>query len=160
MGFKFFFRQTIEGFQGFGKLLGYLNYHNLTLMNYIYDKKLSEASYKTCLNNISNLFGSPFIDHYYDKFDGRQLIEAIQIFNRFDNQNVTSKINEIGQIFFLRRLQNYVLNESAEVEANMLSNEIKSLNEINLLILKNHININFVKDQNVNPENEENNNTN
>ena len=150
----------IEGFQGFGKLLGYLNYHNLTLMNYIYDKKLSEASYKTCLNNISNLFGSPFIDHYYDKFDGRQLIEAIQIFNRFDNQNVTSKINEIGQIFFLRRLQNYVLNESAEVEANMLSNEIKSLNEINLLILKNHININFVKDQNVNPENEENNNTN
>ena len=79
----------IEGFQGFGKLLGYLNYHNLTLMNYIYDKKLSEASYKTCLNNISNLFGSPFIDHYYDKFDGRQLIEAIQIFNRFDNQNVT-----------------------------------------------------------------------
>ena len=45
-----------------------------------------------------------------------------------------------------------MLNECAEVEANMLSNEIKSLNEINLLILKNHININFVKDQVANPE--------
>ena len=150
----------IEGFQGFGKLLGYLNFHNLASMNNIYDKKLTDAQYKACLNNITNLFGSPFIDHYSDKYDGRQLMESIQIFNRFDNQNLVQKINEIGQIFFLRRLQNYILNESAEVEANMLSNEIKSLNEINLLILKNHININFVKDPNVNPENEENNNNN
>ncbi len=150
----------IEGFQGFGKLLGYLNYHHLTSLNYIYNKKISDSYYIKCLKTISSAYGSPFIDHYVDKYDGRQLIENIQMFNKFDNQNLVLKINEIGQIFFLRKLQNYVLNECAEVEANMLSNEIKSLNEINLLILKNHININFIKDQGSNPENEEKNNTN
>ena len=150
----------IEGFQGFGKLLGYLNYHHLTSLNYIYNKKISDSYYIKCLKTISSAYGSPFIDHYVDKYDGKQLIENIQMFNKFDNQNLVLKINEIGQIFFLRKLQNYVLNECAEVEANMLSNEIKSLNEINLLILKNHININFIKDQGNNPENEEKNNTN
>ena len=150
----------IEGFQGFGKLLGYLNYHNLSSLNNIYNKTVTDSSYVKYLKRISNLYGSPFIDHYVDKYDGRQLFETIQIFNKFDNQNLLSKINEIGQIYFLRKLQNYSLNESAEVEANMLSDEIKSLNEINLLILKNHININFIKDEGTNPENQEKNNIN
>ena len=145
----------IEGFQGLGKLLGYLNYHKLTSLNYIYNKKITDSYYIRCLRNISTLYGSPFIDHYDDRYDGRQLTETILSFNKFDNQNLVLEINEIGQIFFLRKLQNYMLNECAEVESNMLSNEIKSLNEINLLILKNHININFVKDQVANPEEQE-----
>ena len=149
----------IEGFQGFGKLLGYLNYQNLISLNSIYDKTLIDSYYKVCLNSITKLYGSPFNDHYIEKYDGRQIIDEIIAFNnRYDNTNFVLKINEIGQIFFLKKLQNYMLNESAEVEANMLSNEIKSLNEINLLILKNNININFVKDESANAENEENNN--
>ena len=142
----------IEGFQGFIKLLGYLNYQNLISLNNIYNKTVTDASYIKCLKNISNLYGSPFIDHYMDKYDGRQLTDTIQTFSRYDNQILIAKIYEIGQIFFLRKLQNYIVNESAEVEATMLSNEIKSLNEINLLILKNHININFIKDPSLNPE--------
>ena len=142
----------IEGFQGFIKLLGYLNYQNLISLNTIYNKTVTDASYIKCLKNISNLYGSPFIDHYMDKYDGRQLTDTIQTFSRYDNQILIAKIYEIGQIFFLRKLQNYIVNESAEVEATMLSNEIKSLNEINLLILKNHININFIKDPSLNPE--------
>ena len=58
----------------------------------------------------------------------------------------------------MKKLQNYVISESAEVEANMLNTEIKSLNEINLLILKNNININFIQNQNNEEENNENNN--
>jgi WASH complex subunit strumpellin len=142
----------IEGFQGFIKLLGYLNYQNLISLNTIYNKTVTDASYIKCLKNISNLYGSPFIDHYMDKYDGRQLTDTMQTFSRYDNQILIAKIYEIGQIFFLRKLQNYIVNESAEVEATMLSNEIKSLNEINLLILKNHININFIKDPSLNPE--------
>ncbi len=142
----------IEGFQGFIKLLGYLNYQNLISLNTIYNKTVTDASYIKCLKNISNLYGSPFIDHYMDKYDGRQLTDTIQTFSRYDNQILIAKIYEIGQIFFLRKLQNYIVNESAEVEATMLSNEIKSLNEINLLILKNNININFIKDPSLNPE--------
>ena len=146
----------VEGFQGFGKLLGYLNYHHLCSLYNIYNKSLADGYYIKNLKTTMDLYNSPFIDHYNDKYDGRQLIDSIQYFNKFDNQNLVLKINEIGQIFFLKRLQNYVLSETAEVESNMLSNEIKSLNEINLLILKNHININFIKDENA--ENEENNN--
>ena len=142
----------IEGFQGFIKLLGYLNYQNLISLNTIYNKTVTDASYIKCLKNISNLYGSPFIDHYMDKYDGRQLTDTIQTFSRYDNQILIAKIYEIGQIFFLRKLQNYIVNESAEVEATMLSNEIKSLNEINLLILKYHININFIIYPSLNPE--------
>ena len=145
----------VEGFQGFGKLLGYLNYHNLLSLQNIYNKSITDATYSKCLRAISSLYGSPFLVQYNDRNDGKQLIETIQVFNKMDNQNLIHKINEIGQIYFLKKLQNYVLSESSEVEATMLNTEIKSLNEINLLILKNNINVNFIQNE---EENDDNNN--
>ena len=150
----------IEGFQGFGKLLGYLNYQNLLSLQNIYNKNISNNIYCKCLKSISDLYGQPFIVHYTDKADGRKLTEALKVFSNFDSQNIIQKTNEIGQIFFLKKLQNYVLSESSEVEANMLNTEIKSLNEINLLILKNNINIDFIQNQDEGNNNEENNNVN
>ena len=148
----------VEGFQGFGKLLGYLNYHHLLSLQNIYNKSMTDGLYSKCVRSISSLYGSPFLVHYTDRNEGAQLFEAIKVFGKFDNQDLVHKINEIGQTFFLKKLQNYVLSESAEVESNMLSSEIKSLNEINLLILKNNININIVQEQeennNNNPDNE------
>ena len=151
----------VEGFQGFGKLLGYLNYHNLLTLQNIYNKSMTDGTYSKCLRTIATLYGSPFVVHYTEKNEGKQLIEAINIFGKFDNKILVDKLNEIGQIFFLKKLQNYVLSESAEVEANMLNTEITSLNEINLLILKNNININFVQEpeeNNIITENQDNEN--
>ena len=147
----------IEGFQGLGKLLGYLNYHYLLTLQAIYNRNSTNGAYSKCLRTISTYYGSPFQVTYSDKNDGKNLFDAIQLLSKFDNLNqiMIQKINEIGQIFFLKKLQNYVLSESSEVEANMLNTEIKSLNEINMLILKNNININFIQ----NPD-EENNNEN
>ena len=150
----------IEGFQGFGKLLGYLNYHNLLNLQNLYNKRITDNLYSKCLRVISSFYGSPFVVKYEDKNEGKQLLDTIKTFNGFDNQILITKINEIGQIFFLKKLQNYVLCESAEVESNMLNSEIKSLNEINLLILKNNININFVQNQNLEEENNNQNNNN
>ena len=147
----------VEGFQGFGKLLGYLNYHHLLSIQNIYNKSITDGIYSKCVRSISSLYGSPFLVHYTDKNEGSQLLEAIKVFGKCDNQDLVHKINEIGQIFFLKKLQNYVLNESAEVESNMLNSEIKSLNEINLLILKNNININIVQEQEENNNNNPNN---
>ena len=151
----------VEGFQGFGKLLGYLNYHNLLTLQNIYNKSMTDGTYSKCLRTIATLYGSPFVVHYTEKNEGKQLIEAINIFGKFDNKILVDKLNEIGQIFFLKKLQNYVLSESAEVDANIISGEIKSLNEINLLILKNNININFVQEpeeNNIITENQDNEN--
>ena len=150
----------VEGFQGFGKLLGYLNYHNLLALQNIYKKIISDGAYSKCLRVISTLYGSPFLAHYSERNEGKQLMDTLKIFSGYDSQNLIQKINEIGQIFFLKKLQNYVLSESAEVEANMLNTEIKSLNEINLLILKNNININIInqEEDNNNENNIDNNN--
>jgi WASH complex subunit strumpellin len=147
----------IEGFQGFGKLLGYINYQNLMSLQNMYNKNLSNPIYSKCLKAILDLYGQPFIVHYTERADGKKLFDALKVFSGFDNQSIIQKTNEIGQIFFLKKLQNYVLNESSEVEANTLNTEIKSLNEINLLILKNNININFIQNEEEN-NNEENNN--
>ena len=136
----------VEGFQGFGKLLGYLNYQNLLTFQNLYNKSISDGVYSKCLKAISELYESPFISHYNDKNEGKNLFEALNVFGKFDNKILFEKISEIGQIFFLKKMQNYVLSESAEVDASVISSEIKSLNEINLLILKNNININFIED--------------
>jgi WASH complex subunit strumpellin len=136
----------VEGFQGFGKLLGYLNYQNLLTFQNLYNKSISDGVYSKCLKAISELYESPFISHYNDKNEGKNLFEALNVFGKFDNKILFEKVSEIGQIFFLKKMQNYVLSESAEVDASVISSEIKSLNEINLLILKNNININFIED--------------
>ena len=128
----------------------------MSLQN-MYNKNLSNPIYSKCLKAILDLYGQPFIVHYTERADGKKLFDALKVFSGFDNQSIIQKTNEIGQIFFLKKLQNYVLNESSEVEANTLNTEIKSLNEINLLILKNNININFIQNEEEN-NNEENNN--
>ena len=144
----------IEGFQGFGKLLGYLNYHHLLILQNIYNKSIANGVYSKCLKAISELYDTPFISHYTDKNEGKNLFEAIYVFSKFENKDLFEKVSEIGQIFFLKKMQNYVLSESAEVDASIISSEIKSLNEINLLILKNNVNINFIEDPVENNNNE------
>ena len=150
----------IEGFQGLGKLLGYLNYQNLLSLQSTYNKSITDGVYSKCLRGISSLYGSPFLPHYTEKNDGSQLFEAIKIFGKFDNNNLIKIINEIGQICFLKKLQNYLLSDSAEVESTIINSEIKSLNEINLLILKNNININIVQNPDENNNTEDQNNQN
>ena len=149
----------IEGFQGFGKLLGYLNYQNLIDLQNIYNKNMNDGIYSQCIKAISKLYGMPFITHYTPKQDGNKVVEAIKVFSGFDNKPLYLKVNEIGQIFFLKKLQNYVLSECSEVEANILNGEIKTINNINLLILKNHINLNFIENQE-NQDNQQNNENN
>jgi WASH complex subunit strumpellin len=144
----------VEGFQGFGKLLGYLNYQNLLYLQGLYNKSISDGVYSKCLKAISELYETPFISHYVDKNEGKNLFEAINVFSKLDNKILFEKVSEIGQIFFLKKMQNYVLSESAEVDASIISSEIKSLNEINLLILKNNVNINFIEDPVENNNNE------
>ena len=146
----------VEGFQGFGKLLSYLNYKNLLILQNLYNQSITNESYNKCLRGILTLYGSPFMPHYNEKVDGNLLFESMKLFGKFDNQLLVKTVSEIGQIFFLKKLQNYLLSESAEVEAIMMNSEIKSLNEINLLIFKNNININIVQNQEENSNTENN----
>ena len=52
----------------------------------------------------------------------------------------------------ITRLQNYSLSENAEVDSYILTSQVKSMNEINLLILKNFIDIKFNNDPAAIPE--------
>ena len=134
-----------EGFQGFGKLLGYLNFENLVKLKQFFNGKLLNES-SGILRNISKQFGSPFICHNVNKQEGKDLIHNIRKYNVKITDNFMEKILTIGQIELLRKLQNYVLSENSEVNCYILNTEMKSLDKINLLILKNDIVVNFPQD--------------
>ena len=131
----------IEGFQGFGKLLGYYNYQNILRLPLYYNQITSNSNINTLLKNITQEFGNPFIVKY--KEGVKCSFSKIENFDIKITQEIFDKILLIGQIEFLRKLQNYSLCENSEVEAYILSSQIKSMNEINLLILKNNINLKF-----------------
>ena len=67
----------VEGFQGFGKLLGYLNFENLVKLKQFFNGKLLNES-SGILRNISKQFGSPFICHNVNKQEGKDLIHNIR----------------------------------------------------------------------------------
>ena len=145
----------VEGFQGFGKLLGYLNFQNLIKLQPLFNNKAANES--TTLRTINRLIGSPFIAHNIEKSEGKDLIAAIEKYSQKSTDTVMEKLLKIGQIEFLRKLQNYIISENAEVGCNMLNNEMKSMDKINLLILKNDIKVNFISDdanQDINQQND------
>ena len=148
-GIKMFYKIKkaigVEGFQGFGKLLGYINYQNLIkLQSFFNGKLLNESS--SSLRTISKEFGSPFICHNVAKEQGKELIHDIRKYNQKVTDSMMEKILKIGQIEFLRKIQNYILSEDSEVECYILNTEMKSMDKINLLILKNDIKVNFPSD--------------
>ena len=137
----------IEGFQAFGKLMSYRNYQNILDLIPIYKKIYETKGTIDQLKEISKNYGSPFEIMFTDKNDSiKTLMYSISRFYSYDL--LSQKIVEIGQLELLRRLQNYSLSENAEVSAYILSSQIKSMNEINLLLLKNDINITFNNDNN------------
>ena len=141
----------VEGFQGFGRLLGYINFQNLVKLQPLFNNKpLIESS--NTLRVISRQFGSPFICHNIEKAEGKELINNIEKYKPVDV--VMEKILKIGQIEFLRKIQNYILSENSEVDCYILNTEMKSMDKINLLILKNDIKVNFITDD-ANPNNEQ-----
>ena len=140
----------VEGFQGFGRLLGYLNFQNLVRLQPLFNAKLLNESSST-LRVINKQFGSPFITHYVEKAQGKELCHTLNKFSQKGIDLVMEKVLKIGQIEFLRKLQNYILNENSEVDCYLLNTELKSLDKINLLILKNDIKVNFINDD-ANPQ--------
>ena len=158
----------VEGFQGFGKLLGYMNYQNILNITPFYNKLMTDNQSNRNLANMSKLFGSPFVVHLKQNNQFQQLNDSIEKFSKTTTGNFANEVNKIGQIEFLRKLQNYSLTENTQVDAYILSSQIKSMNEINLLILKNNINLKFADENNndqqqneqQNQENADNNNNN
>ena len=134
----------VEGFQGFGKLLGYMNSDNLSKLQQIFNSKIISDS--NTLRTIYKQFGSPFICHNIGKSEGKELINNIRKYNPKRSEPVLEKLLYIGQIEILRKLQNYILSEHSEVDCYILSTEMKSMDKLNLLILKNDIKVNFISD--------------
>ena len=146
----------VEGFQGFGKLIGYINYQKILELGNKYNKIITDTSNSNALKLISKCFGSPFIIRYTEKETSKSLFNAIPNFSSKVSSQLASDIVDIGQIELLRRLQNYSLSENAEVDSYILTSQVKSMNEINLLILKNRINIKFNNDPAAMPESNQN----
>ena len=143
----------VEGFQGFGKLLGYLNYQNLVKLQPLFNNKLYTESSST-LRAINKQFGSPFICHKIEKAQGKEIINNLEKYSQKGIDLVMEKLLKIGQIEFLRKIQNYILSENSEVDCYILNTEMKSMDKINLLILKNDIKVNFISDD-ANSQNQE-----
>lgn len=137
----------VEGLQGFGKLLTYINYQNILNINNYAKNYLRDNNNSKILKDISNIIGSPFEIPYQNKDLGKQITNILDNINSSFRKELVKRILEIGQIELLRKIQNYSLSVNADVDSYLLSSQIKSLNEINLLIIKNDLKLNF--DQNV-----------
>lgn len=142
----------VEGFQGLGRLISYINYQKIVELAPKYQKIINDTSNSNLLKSISKLFGSPFIIRYTEKETSKMLFNNIANFSQKVSSALVADIVEIGQIELLRRLQNYSLSENAEVDSYILTSQVKSMNEINLLILKNFIEIKFNNDPAAIPE--------
>lgn len=133
----------IEGLQGFGKLLTYMNYqHMLELRSFIKDFVKDTANSKI-IKDISNLIGSPFLVSYQDRELGKKFFTNVSNLNKSFCKELVNRVLDIGQIELLRKMQNYSLSVNAEVDSYLLSSQIKSLNQINLLLIKNELDLKF-----------------
>ena len=134
----------VEGFQGFGKLLGYINFQNLVRLQSLFNSRVINDS--NTIRIVNKQFESPYISHMVGKAEGKELINNIKKYNPKKSELVMEKLLNIGQIEFLRKMQNYILSENSEVDCYILNTEMKSMDKINLLILKNDIKVNFASD--------------
>ena len=143
----------IEGFQGLGRLLGYLNFQNLIKLQPFFSGKL----FTDCLNSLSVInknFGSPFVTSEINPKLEEDLLNNMRKFNTKVTDFIMDSILKIGQIEYMRKLHNYILSENSLIDCSVLNTEMKSLDIMNLVIVKNDIKINFQEDEaNPNPEN-------
>ncbi|MCQ2817245.1 MAG: hypothetical protein MJ252_08275 [archaeon] len=133
----------VEGLQGFGKLLTFMNYHNILEFQKFIKKSISDPVNAQILKDVSNLIGSPFIVLFQDRELGKKFQNAIYNLRKDFLKELVNRILQIGQIELLRKMQNYSLSVNAEVDSYLLSSQIKSLNEINLLLINNELNFKF-----------------
>ncbi len=137
----------VEGFQGFGKLLGYLNSQYLLQLQNIFNSNSKYSNESSgALRNINKQIGSPFIDHTIQKTEGKEIINNLKKYNKKIIDAVMDKILKIGQIELFRKIHSYMISENSGVECNIINSEMKSIDKINLLIIKNNIKINFPMD--------------
>ena len=141
----------IEAFQGLGRMLGYLNFQNLVKLQPFFTSKLFAES-SNILGVINKQFGSPFVCTELNPNLENDLLNYIRKFKGKVSDEMMDRILKIGQIEYMRKLQNYILSENSVIDCSILNTELKSLDIINLLVMKNDIKINFQNDQ-ANPEN-------
>ena len=146
----------IEAFQGLGRMLGYLNFQNLVKLQPFFTGKLFTES-TAALAAINKQFGSPFVCTDLNPNLEDDLLNNMRKFNTKITDEIMDRILKIGQIEYMRKLHNYILTENSVIDCSILNTELKSLDIINLLIMKNDIKINFQGDEanpdNANPEN-------
>ena len=141
----------IEGFQGLGRLLGYLNFQNLVKLQPFFTGKLFTEN-SAALGAINKQFGSPFVCTELNPNLEKDLLNNIRKFNNKVTDEIMERILKIGQIECMRKLQNYILSENSVIDCSILNTEIKAMDIINLMIMKNEMKINFQNDQaNQNP---------
>ena len=142
----------IEGFQGLGRLLGYLNFQNLIKLQPFFSGKLFTDSLNS-LSLINKNFGSPFVTSELNPKLEDDLLNNMRKFNTKVTDFIMENILKIGQIEYMRKLHNYILCENSLIDCSILNTEMKSLDIMNLVIVKNDIKINFQVDEaNQNPE--------
>ena len=140
----------VEGFQGFTKLLGYLNSQNLLQLQHVFNNKLFNESNGT-LRVINRQIGVPFISHTIQKSEGKEIINNMKKYNKKVIETVMEKTLKIGQIELFRKICNFMISENSEVDCSIINTEMKSIDKINLLILKNDMKVNFqIDDANAN----------
>ena len=143
----------IEGFQGLGRLLGYLNFQNIIKLQPFFSGKLFTDSLNS-LSVINKNFGSPFVTSEINPKLEDDLLNNMRKFNSKVTDFIMESILKIGQIEYMRKLHNYILSENSLIDCSVLNTEMKSLDIMNLVIVKNDIKINFQEDEaNPNPEN-------
>ena len=141
----------IEGFQGLGRLLGYLNFQNLVKLQPFFTGKLFNEN-SIALGAINKQFGSPFVCTELNPNLENDLLNNIRKFNSKVTDEIMDRILKIGQIEYMRKIQNYILSENSVIDCSILNTEIKSMDIINLMAMKNEMKINFQNDDaNQNP---------
>ena len=104
------------------------------------------------LGAINKQFGSPFVCTELNPNLEKDLLNNIRKFNSKVTDEIMDRILKIGQIEYMRKLQNYILSENSVIDCSILNTEIKSMDIINLMIMKNEMKINFQNDEaNQNP---------
>ena len=130
----------IEGFQGLGRLLGYLNFQNLIKLQPFFSGKLFTDSLNS-LSLINKNFGSPFVTSELNPKLEDDLLNNMRKFNTKVTDFIMENILKIGQIEYMRKLHNYILCENSLIDCSILNTEMKSLDIMNLVIVKNDIKI-------------------
>ena len=135
----------IEAFQGFGRMLGYFNYQNMTNLQVFFNSKLFNDNLNSLIN-INKHFGSPFICNEINPNLENDLLDKIRYYNTKVTDSIMEIILKIGQIEYMRKLQNYILSENSVIDCPILNTELKALDIINLIIVKNDIKLIFQND--------------